>query len=51
MELGASEKILNPAVIEQGSQERAIPNGLEVLEDVNVADVEEIDESDGLDLQ
>ena len=51
LEFGASEQVLDPAVVQQGSKQRAIPNGLEVLEHVDVADIEEIDESDGFDLQ
>ena len=51
MEFGASEQVLDPAVVQQGSKQRAVPNGLEVLEHVDVADIEEIDESDGFDLQ
>ena len=51
LEVGAAEEVFDPAVAEEGSQERSVPDGLEVLEDVNVADVEEIDESDGPHLQ
>ena len=51
LEFGASEQVLDPAVVQQGSKQRAVPNGLEVLEHVDVADIEEIDESDGFDLQ
>lgn len=51
MELGASEQVLDPAIVQQGPEQRAIPNGLEVLEHVDVADIEEIDEPDGFDLQ
>lgn len=51
LEVGAAEEVFDPAVAEERSQERPVPDGLEVLEDVNVADVEEIDESDGPHLQ